>query len=64
MLIAILRSDDQNSAEISVRNLYLGVYGALGGLSAIAIMISSLFVAVGGLNASSKLHNTMLVSEL
>lgn len=58
----MFRSDDQNSAEVSVRNQYLEVYGALGGFSALAIMISSLFVAVGGLNASSKLHNKMLVS--
>ena len=46
------RSDDPKSAEPPVRDLYLGVYGALGGLSAITIMVSSLLVAVGGLNAS------------
>ena len=48
----ILRSDDPESADPSVRDVYLGVYGALGGLSAVSIVISSLFVAVGGLNAS------------
>jgi hypothetical protein len=46
------RSDDPASGTPSVRDLYLGVYGALGGFSAISIMTSSLFVAVGGLNAS------------
>ena len=48
----LYRSDDPASADPSVRDVYLGVYGALGGFSALAIMTSSLFVAVGGLNAS------------
>ncbi len=57
-------SDDPNSSVPSVRNKYLGVYGALGGLSAITVMISTLFVTIGGLNASSVLHNTMLKNVL
>ena len=57
-------SDDPNSAEPNVRDLYLGVYGGLGALTAITIMLMSLMVALGGLNASSKLHNTMLENVL
>ena len=57
-------SDDPDSAVISVRNTYLGVYGALGAGTAISIMSMSLIVAIGGLNASSKLHNNMLMNVL
>lgn len=57
-------SDDPNSSEPTQRNTYLGVYGALGGASALTIMASSLFVTIGGLHASSKLHNKMLDSIL
>ncbi len=51
-ILTSFRSDDPASAMPSVRDLYLGVYGALGGFSALTIMTSSLLVAVGGLNAS------------
>ena len=57
-------SDDPESAEPSVRNLYLAIYGVLGTLSALTICASSLITAVGGLNASTILHNNMLAGVL
>ena len=57
-------SDDPDSAIPKVRNMYLGIYGGLGAASAFTVMAKSLLVALGGLNASSKLHNTMLENVL
>ena len=57
-------SDDPDSAVPSVRDLYLGIYGTLGTLSAIAICASTLITAIGGLVASSILHNKMLAGVL
>ena len=57
-------SDDPDSAETKVRNMYLGVYGLLGVLGAIATCLVSLITAIGGLNASTKLHDSMLMSVL
>lgn len=57
-------SDDPKSSEPAVRDLYLGVYGGLGAGTALAIMIQSLITTIGGLNASSKLHNNMLMNVL
>ena len=53
-------SDDPDSGIPEVRNVYLGVYGGLGGASAVTVGISSLLVTIGGLFASSKLHSKML----
>nr|AHK05642.1 ATP-binding cassette transporter sub-family C member 1 isoform X4 [Tigriopus japonicus] len=57
-------SDDPNSAIPSIRNLYLGIYGLLGGASAVTIMVVYLIVTIGGLNASTKLHNNILTTVL
>ena len=57
-------SDDPTSAEVSRRNMYLAVYSILGTLSAVTICSSSLITTIGGLNASSKLHDKMLYSVL
>ena len=57
-------SDDPDSAEVSVRNFYLAIYGVLGALSAVVLGVSTLATAVGGLNASTILHNTMLAGVL
>ena len=53
-----------SSAEPAVRNVYLGVYGVLGLLSATILCLSVLLSTVGGLNASTKLHDTMLAGVL
>ena len=57
-------SDDPDSAIPKVRDMYLGIYGGLGAASAFTVMAKSLLVALGGLNASSKLHNIMLENVL
>ena len=57
-------SDDPNSADIGTRNMYLSVYGVLGFGSAILLGLIALYVAVGGLNASTKLHDKMLAGVL
>ena len=57
-------SDDPNSAEVATRNMYLSVYGVLGVLSAVVLGYSTVVAAVGGLNASTKLHDTMLAGVL
>ena len=57
-------SDDPNSAIPKIRDTYLGVYGALGAATALTIVANSLLTALGGLNASSKLHNNMLANVL
>lgn len=53
-------SDDPNSYLPSIRNKYLGVYGALGSVSAVFVMISTFTFAVGGLTAAKHIHNAML----
>ena len=57
-------TDDPDSLIPSVRNKYLGIYGLLGAISAIAVMFASAVTAIGGLTASGKLHNTMLANVL
>lgn len=57
-------SDDPDSAEPKVRNVYLGVYGLIGTLSALAVCFSTGITAVGGLAASSILHDKMLAGVL
>ncbi|TRY70343.1 hypothetical protein TCAL_02430 [Tigriopus californicus] len=57
-------SDDPDSAIPSIRNMYLGVYGLLGGASALTVMLVYLIVTIGGLNASTKLHNNILTTVL
>ncbi|GAB0092997.1 hypothetical protein DMENIID0001_080490 [Sergentomyia squamirostris] len=42
------------------RDLYLGVYGALGGGQAITLFLSTIILAIGCLNAAKALHNKLL----
>ena len=54
-------SDDPlASTQISTRNMYLSVYGVLGLMQGLCIMIGSLLLAIFTLNAAFKLHSTML----
>ena len=57
-------SDDPNSAETATRNMYLSVYGVLGFASASFLGGIALYVAIGGLSASSLLHDKMLKGVL
>lgn len=49
-----------NETDDSKQSLYLGVYGALGVGQVIAVLISSLYLALGTLQAASHLHSQML----
>ena len=53
-------ADDRNSGVPSIRNKYLGVYGTLGSISSVFVMISTFTFAVGGLSAAKHIHNAML----
>jgi ATP-binding cassette, subfamily C (CFTR/MRP), member 1 len=48
----------------AVRNLFLGVYGALGVGQALALFAGSLILAIGCLNAAKFLHNKLLNSSM
>ncbi|PNF24808.1 hypothetical protein B7P43_G15136 [Cryptotermes secundus] len=58
-------SNDKNvsvngTVDESKRDLYLGVYGALGAGQVIAVLISSMYLALGTLLAATYLHSQML----
>ena len=57
-------ADDPKAGETKTRNIYLGIYGLLGTLASFAICSVSLVTALGGLNASTKLHDNMVQSVL
>ena len=54
-------ADDQTANETNVRNMYLGVYGTLGVLQSLSVMMGTVFLSIFTLNAATKLHNTMLM---
>ena len=53
-------TDPLATTDISVRNKYLIVYGVLGLLQAMFVMLATGFIQIGSLKASLKLHNSML----
>ena len=53
-------SDDANSYIPEIRDKYLTVYGVLGSVSAVFVVVSTLTFALGGLNAANHLHNRIL----
>ena len=57
-------SDNPHANTPHVRNLYLGSYALLGSLTSVGIAIVAVLTAIGGLNASTRLHNKMLHSVL
>ncbi|XP_055543163.1 multidrug resistance-associated protein 1-like [Wyeomyia smithii] len=56
--------DPKAATDPSVRDMYLGVYGGLGGLQSIALLIASITLALGCLNAANRMHNNLLESTL
>ncbi|EAA12849.5 AGAP008437-PA, partial [Anopheles gambiae str. PEST] len=50
--------------DTSVRDMYLGVYGALGGVQSIALFIGSVLLALGCLKAAEESHNKLLESSM
>ena len=58
--LSIWSDDPEASTVVSVRNKYLSVYGVLGLLQSGFIMVGTIMISIGTLNAASKLHKTML----
>uniref|UniRef100_A0A182NES5 ABC-type glutathione-S-conjugate transporter n=1 Tax=Anopheles dirus TaxID=7168 RepID=A0A182NES5_9DIPT len=56
--------DPEAITDASVRDMYLGVYGALGGVQSIALFIGSVLLALGCLKAAEESHNKLLESSL
>ena len=57
-------SDDPKAGEVKMRNIYLSVYGVLGVLTAVVFCVVNLVTALGGLNASTLLHDKMVSGVL
>ncbi|XP_055546953.1 multidrug resistance-associated protein 1-like [Wyeomyia smithii] len=56
--------DPEAATDPSVRDMYLGVYGGLGGIQSITSLIASITLALGCLQAAYKMHNNLLESTL
>uniref|UniRef100_A0A182M895 ABC-type glutathione-S-conjugate transporter n=1 Tax=Anopheles culicifacies TaxID=139723 RepID=A0A182M895_9DIPT len=56
--------DPAASTDTSVRDKYLGVYGALGGAQSIALFLAALLISLGCLKAAKESHNKLLESSL
>nr|XP_029719887.1 multidrug resistance-associated protein 1-like [Aedes albopictus] len=56
--------DPEAITDTSVRDMYLGVYGALGGIQGIALFISSVALGLGCLKAAKELHDKLLESSM
>jgi ATP-binding cassette, subfamily C (CFTR/MRP), member 1 len=56
--------DPRASDEPGVRNMYLGVYGVLGIMQSISIMVATTVISIFMLNAAIKLHQSMLMCIL
>ncbi|XP_041776524.1 multidrug resistance-associated protein 1-like isoform X3 [Anopheles merus] len=56
--------DPEAITDTSVRDMYLGVYGALGGVQSIALFIGSVLLALGCLKAAEESHNKLLESSM
>lgn len=50
--------------EPDIRDLYLGVYGGLGVIQALTLLVTSLAMAIGCLNAARYLQNILLRQTL
>uniref|UniRef100_A0AAG5CWY7 ABC-type glutathione-S-conjugate transporter n=1 Tax=Anopheles atroparvus TaxID=41427 RepID=A0AAG5CWY7_ANOAO len=53
-------TDESAETDTSVRDMYLGVYGAFGAGQVLATFLSTLFLYIGALEASKTLHKTLL----
>ncbi|XP_062549079.1 multidrug resistance-associated protein 1-like isoform X2 [Armigeres subalbatus] len=56
--------DPKAITDTTVRDTYLGVYGALGGVQAIALFIGSVAIGLGSLKAAKELHDNLLESSM
>ncbi|XP_062705317.1 multidrug resistance-associated protein 1-like [Aedes albopictus] len=56
--------DPEAATDTSVRDMYLGVYGGLGGLQSFALLGASIVLALGCLKAANTMHNNLLESTM
>ncbi|XP_052898198.1 multidrug resistance-associated protein 1-like [Anopheles moucheti] len=56
--------DPEAATDTSVRDMYLGVYGALGGAQSIALFLAALLISLGCLKAAKESHDKLLESSL
>ncbi|XP_065088176.1 multidrug resistance-associated protein 1-like [Ochlerotatus camptorhynchus] len=56
--------DPEAATDPAVRDMYLGVYGGLGGLQSLALLIASIVLALGCLKAANTMHNNLLESTM
>ncbi|XP_053694450.1 multidrug resistance-associated protein 1-like [Sabethes cyaneus] len=56
--------DPEAATDPSVRDMYLGVYGGLGGIQSLALLVASITLALGCLKAANTMHNNLLESTL
>ena len=52
------------NATDATRDLYLGIYGAIGASKAVLTLISSLLLAIGAMHSARVLHSSMLFNVL
>ncbi|XP_046388373.1 multidrug resistance-associated protein 1 isoform X3 [Ischnura elegans] len=57
-------SNDNSTTDSSRRDMYLGVYGALGVGQAVTCVIAALMINIGILNAAALMHNSMTENVL
>lgn len=60
--LALWSSDVDKSTD--KRDLYLGIYGAFGFFQAIFVLVSSICLAFGSIEASKSLHDSLLINIL
>ena len=58
--LSVWTSDPRSEYDESVQNMYLGIYGLFGALSAGGVMLATAAIMVGTILASAKLHRTLL----
>lgn len=58
--LSVWTSDPRAEYDESVQNMYLGIYGLFGALSAGGVMLATAAVMIGTILASAKLHKTLL----
>lgn len=57
-------SSDPNNVDPATRDMYLGVYGAMGVGQALTMLVASIVLAIGCLNAARDLHNGLLKNTM
>uniref|UniRef100_A0A182SMH0 ABC transmembrane type-1 domain-containing protein n=1 Tax=Anopheles maculatus TaxID=74869 RepID=A0A182SMH0_9DIPT len=56
--------DPEAATDNDLRDMYLGVYGAMGGVQSIALFLAALLISLGCLKAAKESHDKLLESSL